>query len=172
MATLYYMKKSFNVTETAWYLSRQMQSKAVIIPGDEDKYVLGIKDVCAAVRGISPSLEAVGFHRLAALECNPVMCENLVANGYPGVVQGDGLNDLDRATFHCTPAPVRCTLMSGFPCQPLSSQGDRKGQADERSKPFFGPGSTNARLYCWRMPRGPIRLTTSRRSCTSWLGVA
>ena len=59
MATLYYMKKSFNVTETAWYLSRQMQSKAVIIPGDEDKYMSWASKMCAQ--------PFVGFHQVLKL---------------------------------------------------------------------------------------------------------
>lgn len=35
-----------------------------------------------------------------------------------------------------TPGPLRCLVASGFPCQPLSSQGDMKGQADSRSRPL------------------------------------
>ena len=42
----------------------------------------------------------------------------------------------DRHRFHeCHDAP-RCLLLSGFPCQPLSRQGDQKGQDDPRTKVF------------------------------------
>ena len=44
----------------------------------------------------------------------------------------------DRFRVHTTPAPFRRWLSSGFPCQPLSTQGDMKGQLDPRSDVFYG----------------------------------
>ena len=131
---LYNVKKSFTALNASWTLWVQPESMAVNIPEETD--VLGVKDVCAGMGGLTQGLEAVGFHPLAALEINPLMCETLFLNGHPGIVQGSVLRDLDRARFHCTPFPSRCTMASGFPCQPLSAQGDQRGQEDERSQPF------------------------------------
>ena len=102
-------------------------------PGRARSDICGVKDICIGIGGISQGLEAIGFQKLAALECNPLMCERLRMNGYVGIMQGDVLNDLDRTYLHVKPSPVRCTIASGFPCQPLSTQGHQKG------KDMFGP---------------------------------
>ena len=49
---------------------------------------------------------------------------------------GDINQPCDRHRLHIAGGPLRCTLMSSFPCQPLSIQGDSKGAEDSRSMPF------------------------------------
>lgn len=136
VVTLYNMKPIFDEITDTWYLQWQEDSIKVIIPVEQEVTWWNVKEVCAGMGGIAQGLEAVGFTKVAALDCNPLMCETLRKNGTPGVVLGDVLVAADRAALHQTPSPMRCLVASGFPCQPLSSQGDMKGQADPRSRPF------------------------------------
>ena len=118
--------------------SWQPNSVGIVIPTDEHLVFEGVKDICAGMGGITQGLEMSGFRRLASLDNRELMCETLKMNGHDGVILGDVLTPLDRACLHATPYPARCTLASGFPCQPLSSQGDKNGAQDSRSRPFFG----------------------------------
>ena len=136
---LYDVKTTFDATNSTWVLSSKDTSILVPIPDEGNVQVLGVKDLCAGMGGITQGLEAVGYHRLAAMDVRPLMCETLSKNGHL-VIQGDVLSSTDRARLHALPYPARCTLTSGFPCQPLSSQGDRRGAADDRAQPFFQTG--------------------------------
>ena len=137
LVAIYDVRKLYLDDSKAWQLQWTSTSVAIYIPEEPEKIPCAIKEVCAGMGGIAQGLEAVGFSRMAAMDCNPLMCETLKKNGTPWVVLGDVLVEKDRATLHMTPSPLRCLIASGFPCQPLSSQGDRKGQADLRSRPFF-----------------------------------
>lgn len=136
VAMLYDMKKVFDETKGTWCLQWKENSIMVNIPEEKDSAWWCVKEVCAGMGGIAQGLEAVGFTKVAALDSNPLMCETLKRDGTPGVILGDVLVAADRAALHQTPSPLRCLVASGFPCQPLSSQGDMKGQADSRSRPF------------------------------------
>jgi site-specific DNA-cytosine methylase len=59
----------------------------------------------------------------------------------------------DRYRLHMTGGPARCTLLCGFPCQPLSSQGDLRGDKDDRAQPFF-----NALRLAWEQQMGAVIL--------------
>ena len=96
----------------------------------------GVKDACAGLGGITQGLEMAGFHRLAFLDYRALMCETFQRNGHVGTMHGDVLDPLSRARLHYTLFPARRTIASGFPCEPLSSQGDQKGNQDSRSWPF------------------------------------
>lgn len=132
LVALYNMKKVFENSAT-WCLQWQTDSIYVFIPEENEVIPWCVKEVCAGMGGIGQGLEAIGFNRVAALDCNPLMCDTLKQNGIPGVILGDVLVATDSAALHQTPQPMRCLVASGFPCQPLSSQGDMKGQADCRS---------------------------------------
>ena len=124
--------------------------------------------------GIAQGLEAIGFNKVAALDCNPLMCETLERNGTPGVILGDVLVAADRAALHQTPNPMRCLVASGFPCQPLSplsGQGDMKGQADSRSRPFYALPSNTAH-FSWRTSRVPWMPATFRKASKGLLGAS
>ena len=68
----------------------------------------------------------------------------------------------DRFRLHTTPAPFRRWLSSGFPCQPLSTQGDMKGQLDPRSDVFYG-----TLRAAWEQQAGGLLL-----ECVSGAGTA
>ena len=138
VSTVYDMKTVFDEIKGTWCLQRTPTSLKVDIPDVKEKSWRCVKEVCAGMGGIAQGLEAIGFMKVAALDSNPLMCETLQRNGTPGVILGDVLVAADRGALHQTPSPLRCMVASGFPCQPLSSQGDMKGQDDTRSQPFYG----------------------------------
>lgn len=67
------------------------------------------------------------------MDSNSFMGRTLGGNYVGNVVQCDFIKPGDRHLLHITPNPIR----GGFPCQPISAQGDRKGMVDERFKPFY-----------------------------------
>ena len=80
---LYDVKTQYVEDDNQWQLQWQPSSKGVIIPEDSEKMFLGVKDICAGIGGIAQGLEASGFQKLAALECNPLMVETMLMNGFP-----------------------------------------------------------------------------------------
>ena len=119
-----------------WELYLRHDSICVLCPEDNEINIMKVKDACAGLGGISQGLQCLGFELVAALEKQPLMAKTMEANGTRGVVRGDANIPADRAEFHQTPAPLRGLMVSGFPCQPLSSQGDGKGELDSRAMVF------------------------------------
>ena len=136
LVALYNMKKVFDETSATWCLQWQSDSIYVFVPEENEVIPWCVKEVCAGMGGIGQGLEAIGFRKIAAMDCNQLMRDTLQRNGYPKVILGDVLVDTDRALLHLNPYPTRCMLASGFHCQPLSKQGCQRGQADSRSRPF------------------------------------
>ena len=132
MVMVYDAKVSYGVHA---YLDIDGHSRVVPIPADQRPWA--VKEVCAGICGISMGLSACGFVRVASMDINEYMCEMQIKNGLNNVICGDLLQPMDRWLLHSTPSPERCTLVGGFPCQPLSSQGDQKGAEDVRALPFF-----------------------------------
>ena len=134
--TLYEFSITYVEKEKKWKIEEAESSECVLCPTDDCCDIMKVKDVCAGIGGITQGLEHVGFHRLASMDCQELMCNTMSANGMGNVVQGNANNPRDRAKFHCTPDQTRCLIASGFPCQPLSSQGDGRGAEDQRSLVF------------------------------------
>ena len=134
--TIYEVLITQDVTTQMWIINSDDESQLVQCPPDECCDLMKIKDVCAGIGGISQGLEHVGFVRLASMDCQDLMCSTMTKNGLANVIKGDANNPAHRAEFHRTPDQTRCLLASGFPCQPLSRQGDGRGAEDERSLVF------------------------------------
>ena len=112
-------------------------SRYVCIPADENMTMNAIKDLCAGLGCISMAAEFLGIRSLATMDYNEKVVEVMRMNGGTQALIGDITKSQDRFLLHTTPQPVRCILSSGFPCQPLSRQGDLLGEADARSQAFF-----------------------------------
>ena len=118
------------------YLQRGSATKVIVLPDGESPQE--IKEICAGLGCMSLAAHFMGMTCLAALDHNDFMCQTLRSNGATNVIQGDVQLPADRCLLHETPYVSRCWTLAGFPCQPLSTQGDGRGSADPRSQAFYG----------------------------------
>ena len=112
------------------------KTKIVYIPEDHLVDHRQVKEVCAGLGGFTQGLSQAGFNTRAFMDINPLACKVLEMNDKAPVICGDLLCGQDRYLMHVTPEILRCTFTSGFPCQPLSVQGDQRGESDSRTAPF------------------------------------
>ena len=122
---------------TNYMLNIETYTKVVYIPESNEGDFFTYKEVTAGIGGIGMAARHLGFQCLALMDINQMVCDTLKANNHMNVIQGDVLVAQDRCLLHASHQARRGWLFSGFPCQPLSSQGDQRGAQDERSKVFF-----------------------------------
>ena len=111
-------------------LAEGMGTKVVHIPEYEAGDMSGIG-------GIGMAAKHLGMKCMALMDSNKMVCDTLHANGHINIIHGDVLQARDRHLLHECRQARRGWLFSGFPCQPLSTQGDQRGASDERSKVFM-----------------------------------
>jgi len=102
-------------------------TKHVQIPSDEDIQWNVVKEVCSGMGCMGLAARFLGLHSAAAMDWNPKIVEHLRDNHHEGALVGNVNLIEDRYRLHMMGGPTRCTLLCGFPCQPLSSQGDLRG---------------------------------------------
>ena len=107
----------------------------VLLPSEETPLLL--KEVCSGIGCIGQAAEFLGYQKIASMDVNLEALRTQMANHASITFKGDINKTLDRCAFHQMPRAVRGTIACGFPCQPLSSQGDGLGQQDYRSQAFF-----------------------------------
>ncbi len=123
-------------------LSSVEGSQLVYIPADEEATFFAMKEVCSGIGGIGMGAKQLGIRTIAALDLNPLVIRALELNGVSNPILGNIELRQDRFRLHVTPSPTRGWLACGFPCQPLSKQGDQRGANDPRSKAFHATLST------------------------------
>ena len=96
-----------------------------------------MKEICAGMGGIGIGAALAGITPIAHLEINPYSCQALIKNGASNVIQGDVHKPADVAKLHGAGPLRRAIISAGFPCQPYSAQGDKKGDRDPRSWTFL-----------------------------------
>ena len=91
---------------------------------------VNVLDLFSGTGGFSLGLEAAGMRTVAFCEADPD-CRELLAHRWPGIPIYDDIRTLtgDQIERDVGPIDVIC---GGFPCQPFSSAGKRKGKADDR----------------------------------------
>jgi len=80
----------------------------------------------AGIGGIDLGLERAGWECVAQVEIDPY-CRAVLAKHWPDVPR---FGDIAGVSVHNLPATD--ALVGGFPCQPVSVAGSRRGHADER----------------------------------------
>ena len=120
-------------------LLRDDQTCWMQIPTDEQMDWGSIKEVCAGLGCMGLAASFLGLKVIASMDWNPAVIQHLQATHAGEVLCGDINLNGDQLRLHAAGGPVRGVLLSGFPCQPLSTQGDRRGAQDSRAKAF---GST------------------------------
>ena len=112
-------------------------ARYVCIPADECITMGAMKEVCSGLGCISMAAEFLGIRAVASMDINEKAVNTMWQNGGKQALLGDITKAADRYVLHITPSPLRGILAAGFPCQPLSRQGDMLGQADVRSLVFY-----------------------------------
>ena len=83
-----------------------------------------VLDLFSGIGGFSLGLERAGMKTVQFVENDPY-CQKVLAKNFPGVpIHGD------IKTFHYD-KPVQL-ISGGFPCQPYSQAGERRGKEDDR----------------------------------------
>ena len=117
-------------------LAADLATQYVLIPPNDSINLQAIKEACSGIGCMGCAATYMGLRVVAAMDWNPNVVACLERNASGICLQGDITQAHDRHRLHVAGGPLRCTLMSGFPCQPLSTQGDSKGAEDSRSLPF------------------------------------
>ncbi len=81
----------------------------------------------SGVGGIDLGLERAGMTCIAQVEIDP-FCRAVLARHWPHVLRFEDVRTFGRESIH---GPVDC-IAGGFPCQPVSGNGQKKAQNDER----------------------------------------
>jgi DNA (cytosine-5)-methyltransferase 1 len=84
-----------------------------------------VLDLFSGIGGFSFGLERAGMQTVAFCEIDP-FCRQVLAKHWPGVPIHEDIRALDGRTVA---ADVVC---GGFPCQPFSTAGKRRGKEDDR----------------------------------------
>jgi len=80
----------------------------------------------SGIGGLDLAAEWAGFKTVAFCERDP-FCQKVLAKHWPGVKIYDDVRTLDTSEL-----PRIELLHGGYPCQPFSTAGNRRGEADER----------------------------------------
>jgi DNA-cytosine methyltransferase len=83
-----------------------------------------ILSVFAGIGGLDLAAHWAGFETIGFIEREP-FCQKVLANHWPGV-------PIHSDVFECHDLPHVDVIVGGFPCQPFSVAGNRKGADDER----------------------------------------
>ena len=147
---LYQAKVSWNGMAT---LLGDDHTHCVHLPPDHALDLTKVKEVCSGMGCMGMAASYLGFQCVAAMDWNPKIVEHLMENNYEGALLGNVNVPEDRFKLHMMGGPIRGTLMCGYPCQPLSSQGDRRGNQDDRTQPFY-----NTLRLAWEQQMGAVIL--------------
>ena len=84
-------------------------------------------DLFSGIGGFALAARWAGLETIGFCEMDPY-CQKVLAHHWPGVPITEDVHDLDGRDF---PGPF--LLSGGFPCQPFSLCGSRKGNEDDRA---------------------------------------
>ncbi len=87
-------------------------------------------ELFAGIGGLSLGLERAGFHVVGQVEINP-FCRRVLARHWPEVPRHDDVRTAIQ-WWDSRPRPRVDAVVGGYPCQPESLAGLRRGTNDER----------------------------------------
>jgi DNA (cytosine-5)-methyltransferase 1 len=85
----------------------------------------------SGIGGIDLAAEWAGFHTVGFCE-KDAFCRKVLAKHWPDVPIWEDVKDVTRESLESRGIGRIDLITGGFPCQPLSRAGKRKGQADDR----------------------------------------
>jgi DNA (cytosine-5)-methyltransferase 1 len=89
-----------------------------------------VLELFAGIGGLSLGLERAGFRIAGQVEIDP-FCRSVLAAHWPEVPRHDDVRTA-AAWWRSRPRPALDLVAGGFPCQPFSTAGRRRGVSDER----------------------------------------
>ncbi|MFI5953778.1 DNA cytosine methyltransferase [Cryptosporangium sp. NPDC051539] len=89
-----------------------------------------VLELFAGIGGLSLGLERAGLRVVGQVEIKP-FCRSVLATHWPEVPRHDDVRTAPE-WWGARPRPVVDVVAGGFPCQPFSTAGRRRGVADER----------------------------------------
>ena len=92
--------------------------------------MLTVLSLFAGIGGLDLGLERAGLRTVGQVEINP-FCRSVLARHWPEVPRHDDVRTAP-AWWTAAPRPRVDVVAGGFPCQPFSTAGRRRGVADAR----------------------------------------
>lgn len=87
--------------------------------------------LCAGIGSLDLGLERAGMSCVAQVEIDPY-CQRVLAKRWPEAPRHDDVRTAAHWWLDGTPRPAVDVISAGFPCQPASQAGRRRGSDDER----------------------------------------
>lgn len=85
-------------------------------------------DLCSGIGGFSLAFESEGFETVGFAEVDPY-CSQVLEKNWPSV---PNYGDVKEIANDPTTLPEFDILTAGYPCQPFSTSGQKRGEADPR----------------------------------------
>ncbi|MEY9375999.1 DNA cytosine methyltransferase [Rhizobium leguminosarum] len=92
---------------------------------------MNVLDLFSGIGGFSLGLERAGFETVAFCEINP-FCRAVLKKHWPSVPCFGDVRTLNREALASIGIRSIDVICGGYPCQPFSSAGNRRGKADDR----------------------------------------
>jgi DNA (cytosine-5)-methyltransferase 1 len=95
---------------------------------------MGLKllDLCSGIGGISKAAEWAGIETVGFCEINK-FCQKVLKKNWPDVPIFDDIKTLNREVLDNAGIGRINIMAAGYPCQPYSLAGERKGEDDDRA---------------------------------------
>ncbi len=96
-----------------------------------DSKKLKVLDLFSGIGGFSLGLHRAGFETAAFCEVDE-FCQKVLAKNFPGIPIFDDIKTLTKEKLNDQGISTVDILCGGFPCQPFSNAGKKKGRQDDR----------------------------------------
>jgi DNA (cytosine-5)-methyltransferase 1 len=101
--------------------------------GAEERGIMRVLDLFSGIGGFSLGLSWAGsFETVAFCECEPY-CQKVLRKNWPDIPIYDDIRTLTHERLEADGIIHVDVITGGFPCQPFSVAGQRRGAADDRS---------------------------------------
>ena len=102
--------------------------------GSSNFNTVSIFDICSGIGGFTMGSERLGMKTCVFIESNELACKALRSNYAAPVINGDIRDESVICKAHALRPEGFLQVTCGFPCQPYSRQGDKRGLSDERGE--------------------------------------
>ena len=104
----------------------------------DDSWPFSALELAAGCGGMGIGVHFLNATTKVAVDVNPLSTGHLEANQHGTVLQLNLLDPVAARQIHCAFNGTPDVTLFGFPCQPFSDQGFRRGSLDQRFQVFLG----------------------------------